>query len=163
MSWEYRLKLRKSVCILTSVEIWLSCFQTQVRWDQVMWLCSGKNRILHFVWRGSSPCRLSLECLSFSQASSTQSCKASSPRVSRNYITKQPSTHTAISTLLVIMLQRYMFQPAYWAIIRRVITVLKNNDTQCIQMIKMNNILKLKHVKSYWNIVLCTINAIQCN
>ena len=65
-----------------------------------------------------------------------------------SYITKEPSIHTAVFTLLVIMLQRYMFRPAYWAIIRRVNTILKNNDTECIQMIKINNILTLKHVKS---------------
>jgi hypothetical protein len=40
-----------------------------------------------------------------------------------------------------------MFRPTYWAIIRRVITILETTIHSLSKMIKVNNILELKHVK----------------
>jgi hypothetical protein len=46
-----------------------------------------------------------------------------------------------------ITLQHYMFRPTYWAIIRHVITILETMIHSISKMIKMDNILELKHVK----------------
>ena len=40
-----------------------------------------------------------------------------------------------------------MFRPTYWAIIRRVITILETTIHNVSKMIKMKNALELKHVK----------------
>ena len=74
------------------------------------------------------------------------------PRVCLNelYYKKTVYTHCNFHFIsyYAITLQRYMFRPTYWAIIMRVTTILETTIHSVSKMIKMNNKLKLKHVKS---------------